>query len=424
MANLHEPNKGSQGVTRRELLKTVSAVTVTGLSVLGGGKGTITDSTEVSASPLAGPRSTKKLRVCVVGGGFGRSFYWHEHPDCEVTAVSELRDDRRKLLIETYHCTKAYGDFHEMLGDRNVDAVAMFTPVPQHVNDCVDVLNAGKHVVCAVPAAYSLEECERLIDTVKKTGLTYMQAETGCYNAPTMTAYDLARDGKFGTIYYTQAEYLHDESGYHPGGKFTEITVDAKGVRTWRYGAPPAKYPTHATGPVIWVTDDPMTEVACIGWAPKNNLYADNMYHNRYRNATFLAKTRSGNASRIAIHTCFGGLGDIAERAEFWGTELVFIQDRFGSPALISREGENLAQCPVNDHADILPPNLRKYIKEGHAGAEVFITNEFVNAVLQGRPPVTDVYQGVAYCAPGICAQDSSDKDGEWVKVPDFGWHS
>jgi hypothetical protein len=67
---------------------------------------------------------------------------------------------------------------------------------------------------------------------------------------------------------------------------------------------------------------------------------------------------------------------------------------------------------------------MREHVKVGHGGAEVFITNEFVRAILDGRRPVTDVYQGVAYCAPGICAQDSADKDGEWVKVPDFGWHS
>ena len=54
----------------------------------------------------------------------------------------------------------------------------------------------------------------------------------------------------------------------------------------------------------------------------------------------------------------------------------------------------------------------------------MFITHEFVTALAQGRRPKTDVYHGVAYCAPGICAFDSANKNGEWVKVPDFGWHS
>jgi predicted dehydrogenase len=83
--------------------------------------------------------------------------------------------------MERNHCNKAYGGFHEMLKDPNLEAVAIFTPAPLHVEHCVDVLNGGKHVVCAVPAAFTLEQCQRPVDTVKKTGLTYMQAETGCY---------------------------------------------------------------------------------------------------------------------------------------------------------------------------------------------------------------------------------------------------
>ena len=407
---------------RRRVLTTVSTVALAAVqSALAGGKESVASLDSPGAIP--GPRPDKKVRICVVGGGFGRSFYWSDHPDCEVTAVSELRDDRRKLLVEKYHCNKTYGDFHEMLGDPNVDAVAMFTPAPQHVKDCVDVLNAGKHVVCAVPAAFTLEECQTLVDTVKKTGLTYMQAETGCYHASTMTAYNLARQGKFGTIYYTQAEYLHDMGDAHKGGKPSGLLY-YQGKRTWRYGYPPAKYPTHAAGPVIFVTDDPMTEVAALGWAPKDNPFADNPYHNRFDDITFLAKTKKGNASRIAIHHCFGGRDDIAERAEYWGSDMVFLEPRFGTPALMSREGEDLKPVPPDDHTDLLPPNLRQFVKVGHGGAEVFITHEFVTALAQGRLPKTDVYQGVAYCAPGICAFESSNNDGEWVKVPDFGWHS
>jgi len=426
MANSQESDSEIQGVTRRRLLQTVSTAAVMGLqSALGGNKATgATLSPGNSASALMGPRPTKKLRMGVVGGGFGASFYWHEHPDCEVTAVSDLRDDRQKRLMERYRCNKAYGEFHPMLKDPNVEAVAIFTDAPLHVDHCVDVLNAGKHVVCAVPAAFTLEQCQRLVDTVKKTGLTYMQAETSCYNAGTMTAHKLAREGKFGTIYFTQGEYLHDQGAFHLGGKPDGLLYDPQGKRTWRFGYPPAKYPTHASGPVILVTDDPMTEVTCLGWGPKDNPYADNPYHNRFYNVTFLAKTRGGNSSRICVHNCFGGLGDICERAEFWGTDMVFLEDRFGTPALMSREGEKLAAAPIDDHTEILPPNMAEHAKVGHGGAEVFITNEFVRAILDGRRPKTDVYQGVAYCAPGICAFDSANKDGEWVKVPDFGWHS
>src|SRR5690348_5112903 len=79
----------------------------------------------------------KKLNIGVVGGGFGSAWPWHKHPNCVVTAVAELRDDRRKILINTFHCENAYAEFHPMLKDPKVDAVAMFTGAPSHVPYCV-----------------------------------------------------------------------------------------------------------------------------------------------------------------------------------------------------------------------------------------------------------------------------------------------
>lgn len=43
----------------------------------------------------------KKLRIGVVGGGFGAHFPWHRDPNCVVTGISELREDRRKILMNT-----------------------------------------------------------------------------------------------------------------------------------------------------------------------------------------------------------------------------------------------------------------------------------------------------------------------------------
>ena len=92
---------------------------------------------------------------------------------------------------------------------RDIDAVAIFTEAPNHVPHCVAALNAGKHVICAVPAAQSLEECQLLVDTVKRTGLTYMMAETSYYQQETITARKWYSEGKFGDLFYCEGEYHH-----------------------------------------------------------------------------------------------------------------------------------------------------------------------------------------------------------------------
>ena len=92
---------------------------------------------------------------------------------------------------------------------RDIDAVAVFTEAPNHVRHCLAALHAGKHVICAVPAAMNLEECQQLVDAVEKTGLTYMMAETSYYKQSTITARKWYQEGKFGELFYCEAEYHH-----------------------------------------------------------------------------------------------------------------------------------------------------------------------------------------------------------------------
>ena len=127
------------------------------------------------------PVSDRKLRVGIVGGRFGLGFYFHEHPNCTVEAVSDLIPDRRAALMKTYQCSKSYESLEKLLKDPKIEAVALFTPAPDHARHVIQSLRAGKHVLCAVPAAMSIEECGQVLDTVKKTGLTYMMAETSVF---------------------------------------------------------------------------------------------------------------------------------------------------------------------------------------------------------------------------------------------------
>jgi len=42
----------------------------------------------------------RKIRIGIVGGRFGTSFQFHEHPGCIVEAVSDLRPERQDRLMK------------------------------------------------------------------------------------------------------------------------------------------------------------------------------------------------------------------------------------------------------------------------------------------------------------------------------------
>ncbi|WP_018628426.1 Gfo/Idh/MocA family protein [Niabella aurantiaca] len=108
------------------------------------------------------------VNIGIVGAGFGASFYFHLHPACRVEAVSACFEEERHYLGNTYKCRKQYASLEELLKDPAIDAVALFTPAPLHAEHTIAALNAGKHVLCAVPLGMSIEECQMVKQTAER----------------------------------------------------------------------------------------------------------------------------------------------------------------------------------------------------------------------------------------------------------------
>jgi hypothetical protein len=66
----------------------------------------------------------------------------------------------------------------------------------------------------------------------------------------------------------------------------------------------------------------------------------------------------------------------------------------------------------------MLPEPMRH--ASGHGGSAVFISAEFVNALLEDREPEIDLYASLAMTVPGIIAHQSAMKKGEQLSVPQF----
>ncbi len=373
-----------------------------------------------------GSQSDRKVRIGIVGGRFGASFQWHEHPNCTVTGVTDLRPERRERLRQVYHCDQSYDSMEIMLKQASdTDAVGIFTEAPNHVRHSIEAMNAGKHVICAVPAAMNLEECQQLIDAVKRTGMTFMMAETSYWQQHTISARKFHAAGEFGTLYDCYSMYRHAglESLWFENGK-----------PTWRHGLPPMHYPTHCTAHLISVTGERLSEVTCHGWGDGSGALEGNPYNNPFWNETAQFKTNRGHSFRVEVW--WAGAHRGCERAEWYGDKMSFqCSTPYGTPPTIIRSGQQTEldsggfarsapqvsayEQPEWWKTDLLPKPLRH--NSGHEGSHTFITHEFIDAVLNQRKPTVDVYEAVAYTAPGIVAHQSALKSGELLKVPNFG---
>ncbi|MBN2376234.1 MAG: Gfo/Idh/MocA family oxidoreductase [Sedimentisphaerales bacterium] len=374
---------------------------------------------------MAANTAPRKLRIGVVGGNFGTAFQWHQHPDCIVEAVSDLREDRRKRLMQVYKCDKAYSSLEELVLDKKVEAVAVFTDGPLHVQHVVEAMKHGKHVISAVPAAWgSVEQAELLLDTVKKTGLTYMMAETSHYQQFVISARKFQEQGKFGEIFYCESEYQHDG---------LEGLYNFEGKRTWRYGMAPMHYPTHCTAHLVSVTGERLTEVVCHGWGDDSVFLKDNVYKNPFWNESAMFRTDRGHGFRVNVW--WKGAHRGTERAQWIGDKMSFYAAHpNGLGPTILRKGNQtekddagfVRNLPNHEiykqpqwwETDMLPEPLRH--DSGHHGSHAFLTHEFIDALVHNRRSPVDVYEALAYTVPGIIAHESALRKGERLKIPQY----
>jgi predicted dehydrogenase len=98
-------------------------------------------------------------------------------PACEFVGVSRAHYDRAESFAREFGAARWYGDWQQLLADREVEAVYIATPVYLHAAQTVAAAEAGKHVLCEKPMAMSVAECDRMIAACEannvKLGISY-----------------------------------------------------------------------------------------------------------------------------------------------------------------------------------------------------------------------------------------------------------
>jgi predicted dehydrogenase len=387
-------------ISRRDFLKTAGVAALVGTVGLA-----------AAAAPAGAQLDPgRKIRMGIVGGGFGAAFQWHLDPNCIVEAVSDLRPDRRAYLQEVYGCSKAYESLEKLVLDPDIDAVAVFTGAPDHVRHVVNVMNHGKHVISAVPACCSLEEAQLLKETKERTGLTYMMAETSYYRPECILARQLYQDGKFGPFLYSEVEYYHNM-----GGAERDALWFYNGEHTWRYGYPPMLYPTHSTAFHVGVTGDRMTRVSALGWGGPDPAWKENPLNGGFSNQTALFATTSQNICRCNV---FWEINAGGERAQWLGPNLAMYMAGCGGQPFVVQPAGQPAYSSCSDYFHLLPEPMR--VPSGHGNSHSFLTHEFISALAEERAPSVNLYEALAMTVPGVVAMESCRRGGEQLPVPSF----
>jgi len=175
--------------------------------------------------PASAFGANARLALAVVGtGSRGRHLarQFSKLNDVRVAAACDA-DSRelRKCIDETnkqYGGTacRGYGDFREIMGRKDIDAVVVATPDHWHALVGIAAARSGKHVFCEKPLANSIGESKALRDAVHKAGVVLQTGSCERSRANARYCCEVVRNGCIGKL-HTIFIHLPTDQGHHDG---------------------------------------------------------------------------------------------------------------------------------------------------------------------------------------------------------------
>lgn len=149
------------------------------------------------------------IGVAVIGAGYAGCMQlrgWLTLPNVRVIGVFD-RSPRRAAEAERLFGVTSYPDLDVLIGDPEVDAVDVATPVDAHRDVLALAAAKGKAVLCQKPLAETYEEAEALVECCDTAGVRLMANENFRWRPWFRKAKELVERGKLGRLWSLQLDY-------------------------------------------------------------------------------------------------------------------------------------------------------------------------------------------------------------------------
>src|SRR5579862_9782618 len=197
------------------------------------------------------------VRMGLIGCGSRGSGMLQEYLGVEGLTVTAVCDVVKDAALKAQAAVERAGhrppavyangerDFENLLKRDDVDFAYIPSPWEWHVPMATAAMNNGKHAFVEVPAAFTIEDCWKLVDTSEKTRRHCLMLENCCYGYNELLVLNMIRAGLFGDLLYGEGAYLHD---------LRRLLFEDQSEGLWRR-FPHTRlnanlYPTHGLGPV------------------------------------------------------------------------------------------------------------------------------------------------------------------------------
>ena len=155
----------------------------------------------------------RKIKAGIIGTGF----IGPAHVEAvrrlgyvDMVALAEAGQELAEQKATALSIPKAYGDWRELLADKEIEAVHIATPNTMHYPVAVEAIKAGKHVFSEKPLAMNSGESAELVRLAKDAGVVNAVDFNYRFYPLNQEAHARVQSGELGKVLVITGSYLQD----------------------------------------------------------------------------------------------------------------------------------------------------------------------------------------------------------------------
>ena len=155
------------------------------------------------------------LGVAVVGSGrIGtlRANMASRHPSVRFLAVSDIDPEKAGMLGQQVNADLTSSDNYRIISDPQVNTVVVSTPEHEHVEAILQALELGKPVFVEKPLALTLDDTDKIVEAVDRTGVELRIGYSRRHDRRWMLAREQVAQGRLGGIIGIQSRVYNSRA--------------------------------------------------------------------------------------------------------------------------------------------------------------------------------------------------------------------
>ena len=316
----------------------------------------------------------------------------------------------------------------------DIDLIYICTPWKLHTLMAVYAMEQGKHVATEIPAAITVEDCWKLVQTSEKTKKHCVILENCCYDFFELLTLNMVRQGLFGDIIHCEGAYIHDIGLFVKNNRYDYWRLKENASRNGNL------YPTHGFGPVCQIMNINRGNKLDYLVSMSSNDFMLNELAKEYASKDdyfkqFVGNPFSGNMNTTIIRTQKGSTimvqHDVTSHRPYSRIHMVSgtkaTAQKYPLPGKIAM-GHNdwLSMQEYAKLEEQYTPGITKKIGDlakqigGHGGMDFMMDWRLIDCLRNGLPMDMDVYDAAVWSAIGPLSEWSVANRSAAINIPDF----